>query len=109
MERFVLCGSDTKEIFIWNIECSTPILIINDHSNVVNCVVWPTKKPFSSIIISGSDDHSFKFFTNESVTKIEYSKSLVREDFQDEEFNVSSLSYDELYYSRSRSNSLFDR
>lgn len=68
-ENFLVCGSDTKEIYIWNRKYSLPVYVIPAHSGVVNAVIWP--KTLSSVIISASDDHTVRIFTNRYVRKVQ--------------------------------------
>lgn len=70
-EKFILCGSDNKEVFIWNRNKSLPVKIIKFHSAPVNAAVWPTNEK-SDFLISVSDDHTVKFFGNENVGNCEF-------------------------------------
>jgi WD40 repeat protein len=67
-EKFLICGSDSKEIFIWNRSCSIPVSVIKAHAGCVNTAIWHYST-FSSLIISGSDDHTIKVFSNDNFTK----------------------------------------
>ena len=77
LENFLLSGSDNKEIYIWNRNASVPVLVIKAHSSCVNSVIWPTLRPFSSIVISGSDDHTIKVFSNDKTGKISFVKNFL--------------------------------
>jgi WD40 repeat protein len=69
-ENFLICGSENKEIYIWNRNQSMPISIILAHSASINCVIWPgSGSKFSGILISGSDDHTLKIFSNDQFSK----------------------------------------
>ena len=70
-EKFIICGSDNKEIFIWNRNKSIPIKIIKIHSAPVNAIVWPFNEK-CDFMISVSDDHSIRILCNENVKHCEY-------------------------------------
>jgi WD40 repeat protein len=72
-ENFIVCGSDSKEILIWNRRFSLPIVTIpNAHANIINSVIWP--QTLNSMIISCGEDNSIKFFANEEINKIQEDK-----------------------------------
>jgi WD40 repeat protein len=107
-EKFVLSGSDNKEIYIWNRNSTVPSVILKAHSSCVNSVLWFTNSLFSNIIISGSDDHTIKIFSNEKVGKIEFnSDSTLRGSKSEKEKNnfQTNGNDDEESYFRSRSES----
>jgi WD40 repeat protein len=70
-ERFLVCGSEDANIYIWNRQHSVPIHQIKAHSSPVNSVVWPCI--FPDIIISCSDDHTVNILSNDSLDKVYYS------------------------------------
>ncbi len=72
-EKFILCGSDNKEVFIWNRNKSLPVKVIKVHSAPVNAAVWPTNQN-SDFLFSVSDDHTVKVIGNEKVRNCEFIK-----------------------------------
>jgi WD40 repeat protein len=70
-EKFILCGSDNKEVFIWNRNKSLPVKVIKFHSAPVNAAVWPTNEK-TDFLISVSDDHTVKVIGNENVGNCEF-------------------------------------
>jgi len=70
-EKFILCGSDNKEVFIWNRNKSLPVKVIKFHSAPVNAAVWPTNEK-NDFLISVSDDHTVKVIGNENVGNCEF-------------------------------------
>lgn len=70
-EKFILCGSDNKEVFIWNRNKSLPVKVIKVHSAPVNAAVWPTNEK-SDFLFSVSDDHTVKVIGNENVKNCEF-------------------------------------
>jgi WD40 repeat protein len=68
-ENFIICGSNTKEIYIWNRLQSIAVSVIKAHSASVNSIIWPSNE-LLSILISCSDDHLIKVFGNNNVSRV---------------------------------------
>jgi WD40 repeat protein len=73
-ENFIICGSITKEIYIWNRLQSVAVSVIKAHSASVNAIIWPSND-YLSILISCSDDHYIKVFANSGINKVTTSES----------------------------------
>jgi len=81
-EKFILCGSDNKEVFIWNRNNSLPVKVVKLHSAPVNAAVWPTNEK-SDFLFSVSDDHTIKVIGNENIKISEF----IQGKFFDENIN----------------------
>lgn len=58
-QQFVASGSEDKNVYIWHVERSTPVAVLNGHSRTVNCVHWHPKAP---LLASASDDGTVKLW-----------------------------------------------
>lgn len=75
-EKFIVCGSDTKEIYIWNLNKSLPIKVLKIHSAPVNAIAWPYDEK-ADFMMSVSDDHTLKILGNEFIKSCEYAQGKV--------------------------------
>ena len=89
-ERFLISGSDGKEIYIWNRNYTIPISVIRVHNGIVNSVIWPSCRNLN-IIISGSDDHTIKILGDGKYSKAIYVGSEYIEDIQSQNKEDNSL------------------
>lgn len=91
-ENFIVCGSENANVYVWNKNCSIPIVEIKAHSSSVNSVIWPFYS-MTDIILSCSDDHTITVIKNEEVEKLYYnhSKKLENKMVNLEENNVMPL------------------
>lgn len=97
-EKFIICGSDNKEIFIWNRNKSLPIKVIKIHSAPVNAIAWPNNYK-SDFMFSVSDDHTLKVIGNENVKNCEYNQGKFYDDTleaeQSKKKNLNSINIEE--------------
>jgi WD40 repeat protein len=78
-EKFIVCGSDTKEIIIWNLNKSLPIKVLKIHSAPVNAIAWPFDEK-ADFMISVSDDHTLKILGNDNIKSCEYCQGKIYEE-----------------------------
>ena len=67
-EKFLLCGSEDANIYVWNRYHSIPIFILKAHSAPVNSVIW-AHSDLTDVLISCSDDHTIKILADENIEK----------------------------------------
>lgn len=58
--EYILCGSEDSKIFVWHIRSSNSVFVINGHTGCINALVTPE----FGVVISVSDDHSIRVWSN---------------------------------------------
>lgn len=59
-EEFIVSGSEDHRVYVYRRNCSTPILRLDGHTSVVNCVSW--NPVYTDCFVSGSDDANVRLW-----------------------------------------------
>lgn len=90
-DEYIVCGSEDASIFLWHRNNSIPIHVINGHTGALNSVEWIINN-VSSLLLSVSDDHTLRVWTDKSV-QIIYKDLTLKEDGTKKKFKENSNSF----------------
>ena len=77
-DEYIVCGSEDASIFLWHRNNSIPIHVLKGHTGALNSVEWIVNNE-NSILLSVSDDHTLRVWTDKSV-QITYKDLTIKED-----------------------------